>query len=291
MAVINELESDLPRPDDTHVPGGPKVRVYKPTTSAPQSLPLVLFIHGGGWFAGNLETEDRTCRMLCGLADSLVVSVEYRCGFDVPLETEVQDCVKAFSWAREQAAELRADPKKLVVLGGSAGGALAVSAVYQLIKAGKGDQIAGLVCMNGLSVLPEATPPGYKHLMKSYEENDGPLPFVSGKDTFGVYEHRKITADNINTDIFPTAGGPQAMRGFPATYIVTSDNDASRDDGTVLEAVLKDAGVRVKRDNFVGLAHYFWTFPLPKANERFWESLIGGIRWTLEASDSHVASP
>lgn len=72
------------------------------------------------------------------------------------------------------------------------------------------------------------------------------------------------------------------MRGFPPTYIVTSDNDASRDDGTVLEACLTDAGVRVKRDNVKGVAHYFWVFHLPKLNASFWEKFTGGFRWVLE---------
>ena len=55
----------------------------------------------------------------------------------------------------------------------------------------------------------------------------------------------------------------------------------------MFEAVLQDAGVRVKRDNFAGFAHYFWSFPLPKANAKLWQTLADGIKRTLEEEHSH----
>ena len=267
---------------DLEVPNGPKVRAYKPIVEADKPLPMILFIHGGGWFAGNLETEDRTARMVCSGVPAWVISVDYRCNVDVPLEDEVEDCYLAFEWARSRAEAHGADPNKMVIWGGSAGGALAAAVAYRLVQEGKGDQIAGLVSMNGLHCHPDATPAEYKHLMTSYVDNAGPLPLVSGKDTFGLYKHRNIEPPNTDIKIFPAAGGAEAVKGFPPTYIITSDNDASRDDGTVFGAALKDAGVKVKLDNIKGFAHYFWTFPLAKANADFWEKLCSGISWTLE---------
>ena len=74
------------------MPNGPKLRVYKPLIETTEPLPMVVFIHGGGWFAGNLDTEDRTARVMCTGVPAWVVSVDYRCGVDVPLEDEVEDC-------------------------------------------------------------------------------------------------------------------------------------------------------------------------------------------------------
>lgn len=234
-------------------------------------------------FAGNLETEDRTCALVCGSVPAWVVSVEYACNFDVPLEKQVDDCYKAFVWARSRAESHGVDPNKMIIWGGSAGGVLAIATVARLIREGKGDQIAGLVSMCGLALHPEATPKEYKHLMTSYVDNAGPLPFVSGQDTLDLYKQRDIEPPNTDVNIFPVAGGAEHLRGFPPTYLITADNDASRDDGTVLEAILKDAGVRVKADRFAGLAHYFWVFPLPKVNQKFWQSLAEGFRWCLKA--------
>lgn len=268
-------------PGDLDVPNGPKVRAYKPIEAQGSAVPLILFIHGGGWFAGNLDTEDRTARMVCSMVPAWVVSVDYICGFEATLHEKVDDCCKAFEWAYGRAADHGCDPSKMVIWGGSAGGALATALVYRLVQEGKGDQVAGLVSMNGLALHPDATPSEYKNLMTSYVENAGPLPFISGDDGMELYRFFNLGPPNTDFRLFPAAGGAKAVRGFPSTYIITSDNDAARDDGTVLEAVLRDAGVSVKRDNVMGLAHYFWIFPLPKVNEKFWNSLTKGIRWTL----------
>ena len=76
---------------DIEISGGPKVRMYLPGGPEGTPLPLVLFSHGGGWFAGNLDTEDRTCRMVSPAVPALVLSVDYRCGFYVPLKDMVDD--------------------------------------------------------------------------------------------------------------------------------------------------------------------------------------------------------
>ena len=278
--ALHIFNADINFMGDIEVPNGLKVRTYKPTVSRDSPLPLIFFCHGGGWFAGNLDTEDRTCRIVCSTVRAWVVSVDYRCGFTVPLEHMVDDCYSAFEWAHSRATESGADPHKSVVWGGSAGGALAIAVVWRLVQTGKTP--AGLCAMNGTALHPDATPEKYKHLNTSYVDNAGPLPFVSGRDTIQLYKHRNVEPPNTDISIFPAAGGPDAVSGFPPTYLITSDNDASRDDGTVFEAVLRDAGVRVKRENIMGLAHYFWSFDLPKANANFWSKLCAGIRWTLE---------
>ena len=270
--------------EDFEIPNGPTVRVYRPTIGEPNApLPLILFAHGGGWFAGNLDTEDRSCRIVCSKARAWVVSVDYRCNFDVPLSRMVDDLHAAFEWTRGRAEAHGSDPDKIVLWGGSAGGSLMVALASRLVQEGRGSQVAGLVCMNGVALHPDATPDEYKHLNTSFQENDGPLPFVNGRDALGEFEHRGLVPPNTDVSLFPAAGGAAAVKGFPPTYLITSGNDAMRDDGTVLEACLKDAGVRVKRENVSGLAHYFWVFDLPKANEKFWASLVGRIKWTLES--------
>ncbi|KAK3715701.1 hypothetical protein LTR37_006926 [Vermiconidia calcicola] len=268
---------------DSEVPNGPKVRLYTPTGSQEPHLPIVVFAHGGGWYAGNLDTEDRTCRMVSSMVPACVVSVEYRCDFDVALEDMVDDLYSAFEWTRGNNLFEGADNRKMVLWGGSAGGTLVTSLVYRLIQDGKAGQVVGLVSMDSLHLHPNATPQQYKHLNTSYIDNAGPLPFVSGEDIFDLYRHRNIEPPKTELSLFPAAGGADYLKGFPPTYIISSDNDAARDDSTVFEAALKDAGARVKRDNIKGLAHYFWSFDLPMANTVFWDKLTNGMRWTLSS--------
>lgn len=250
--------------------------------STSEPLPLIIFVHGGGFFAGDLDTEDYTCRTLCSNTPSLVLSLEYQTGWTLPISHSIEDCYNATLWAHSHASTCGADPKKIVIVGGSAEAAIATATMYKLVQNGHGDNVTGFVSMNGLHCHPEAVPSAYSHLMTSYTTNSGTLPFVAGHHTLLRYEVLDMQPPNTDYSLFPAAGGPDYLRGFPRTFILTSENDASRDDGTVFEAELRDAGVQADLYCFKGLAHHFWHFPLKKAGEEFRQKLVEGVRWTLE---------
>ena len=76
------------------------VRVYQPPEhkTATRSRPVVVFYPGGGWVTGNLDTEDHLCRIICGKADVIVVSVDYRKFPAIQFPENIQDCYDAFQW-------------------------------------------------------------------------------------------------------------------------------------------------------------------------------------------------
>jgi acetyl esterase len=77
---------------DVNVP----VRVYRPFSSQSQkSLPALVYIHGGGWTIGDLDTHDVLCRSLCLQADIVVISVDYRMGPEAPFPAAHDDCIAA----------------------------------------------------------------------------------------------------------------------------------------------------------------------------------------------------
>ena len=121
---------------DREVPGpsGPiPVRVYRPAGDAPK--PVIVYFHGGGWVLGSLDTHDGTCRRLADGADAVVVSVDYRMGPEERFPAAVDDSYAALQWVAANAAELGADPDRLVVAGDSAGGNLA-AVMTQLARGG-----------------------------------------------------------------------------------------------------------------------------------------------------------
>lgn len=108
---------------DFEIPGpaGPlRVRHYH----AP-SRSLLVYLHGGGFVIGDLDTHDEPCRILCRHANTQVLSVEYRLAPEHPFPAAVDDARAAFDWARANAASLGADPQRVSVGGDSAGGNLA----------------------------------------------------------------------------------------------------------------------------------------------------------------------
>ena len=69
---------------------------------------------------------------------------------------------------------------------------------------------------------------------------------------------------------------------FPPTYIATCEKDLMRDDGVVMEALLRDAGVPVKRDHYMGMPHFFFIYSSLDRSRTFLENTAAGIRFVLK---------
>ena len=119
-----------PVPGVTHTdrelpgPAGPiAARVYTPDGLAAPS-PAILYIHGGGWVTGSIETHDSWCRKLAQGAQARVVSIEYRLAPEHPFPAAADDATATFRWITRNADELGVDPSLVAVAGDSAGGNL-----------------------------------------------------------------------------------------------------------------------------------------------------------------------
>ena len=125
-------------------PAGPiPIRVYWPprdTGATGATPPIVLFIHGGGWSIGDLDTYDGDARKHAVGAGAVVVSVDYRLAPEHPYPAAVEDAWAATQWVAAHAGELGADPDRLAVAGDSAGGNLA-AVVAQLARDAGGPAI------------------------------------------------------------------------------------------------------------------------------------------------------
>src|SRR5580693_2778695 len=116
-------------------PAGPlNIRIYWPPTDhvAP---PVILFFHGGGFIAGDLDTHDGTCRQHAVGADAVVVSVDYRLAPEHPYPAAVEDAWAATLWVAEHASELGSGAgtaaTRMAVAGDSAGGTIAAVMAQQ----------------------------------------------------------------------------------------------------------------------------------------------------------------
>lgn len=106
--------------------GNLALRVYRGITTAnDEVLPCLLFLHGGGWVIGNLDSHDRLCRHLANVSRACVVAVDYRLAPEHRFPASVDDSADALRWVHAHAAELRIDASRMAVGGDSAGGNLA----------------------------------------------------------------------------------------------------------------------------------------------------------------------
>src|SRR6188768_4273295 len=99
---------------------GVPVRLYRPRSAAP--LPLLVFLHGGGWMFGDLDTHDAMCRQLAAAAGCAVLAAGYRLAPEHPFPAGLDDAATAFAWARREAEALGCDAAR-VALGGESAGA------------------------------------------------------------------------------------------------------------------------------------------------------------------------
>jgi acetyl esterase/lipase len=100
------------------------VRIYQPT-ARPDTLPALLWIHGGGYVLGSVAGDDLVARHLAQVAQCVVASVEYRLAPECPFPAPVEDCYAALKWLAAQSAELGVNPARIAIGGASAGGGLA----------------------------------------------------------------------------------------------------------------------------------------------------------------------
>lgn len=227
-------------------PGGPiPIRVYRPPGESATPSPVIVFIHGGGWSVGDLDTYDGMARRHVVGADAVVVSIDYRLAPEHPYPAAVDDAWAATQWVAENAEILGADPDRLVVAGDSAGGNLA-AVVAQLARERGGPRI-----VFQLLWYPSTT---FDTSLPSFTENaDAPI-----LDIDGCKGCTRWYVDGVDlSDIPPTLAPARAadLTGLPRAYIAVAGHDPLRDDGVRYAELLAAAGVPVDLDNAQTLVH------------------------------------
>ena len=227
--------------------GDLQARVYRPDAQGP--VPTILFIHGGGFVIGDVDTHDNQCRAVCGDIGGVVLSVGYRLAPEAPFPAAVDDCVAALEWAAEHVDELGGDPHRLAVAGDSAGGNLAAVTARLARDAGGPPLAAQLLIYPGTDFRDDA--PRYP----SRDENaDG--YFLTRADMQWFAGHYVGRTDPEDPRLSPLLA--QVLEGLPPAVVVTAEYDPLRDEGEAYARALREAGVPVISRRYDGLIHGFF---------------------------------
>jgi acetyl esterase len=229
-------------------PGGPlRVRVYTPTTGKGPH-PVLLYMHGGGWVIGDLDTHDRECRILCNDTPCLVVAVDYRLAPEHPYPAAVDDTWAALQWVARNASELGGDPKRIAVGGDSAGGNLAAIAALRARDAG------GPALRAQLLVYPSVA--GELLVYPSHSEN-ATAPFLP-LDSMRYFRKHYLGDVEVTQDPNVAPIHAASHSNLPPALIITAEFDPLRDEGRAYAAKLKAAGVDVRLIEYAGMPHMFF---------------------------------
>jgi len=221
------------------------VRVYRPRRRAAGPRPLVVYFHGGGFVVGDLFTVDGICRRLANGSGATVVSVYYRRPPEHPLPAAHHDAVAATRWALAHAAELGADPHRLVVAGDSAGGALAAHVAQQLRDHGPHPAALQVLFHPATDLTLEQT------------DRDPTLAqFLDWEaiDWFGAHS-LPPEVDRRDPLISPFLAAD--LSGLPPAHVVTAGIDAFRSDGIAYCVALRRGGGTAEHRDFPGQIHGF----------------------------------
>lgn len=124
--ILDLPRAPLPRVEDLTVAGRP-ARLYAPGDAR---LPVMLYLHGGGFTIGDLETHDSLCRQLALRSGAAVLALDYRLAPEHRFPAAVEDAWAALAWLHENATSLGLDGSRLAVGGDSAGGTLSAATAF-----------------------------------------------------------------------------------------------------------------------------------------------------------------
>ncbi|HYC03211.1 MAG TPA: alpha/beta hydrolase [Azospirillaceae bacterium] len=236
-------------------PGGPLgYRLYRPRGQAAPELPLVLFLHGGGWTLGDLGCYDSFCRSLCRESDMLVLSLDYRLAPEHRYPAGLEDGYAALCWIAENARQLGVDPARIAVAGDSAGGTLAASICRLARDRGGPRPAAQLLLYPVLALAGEEALP-------SRAENGGGEYFLSGEAI--AWAGRQWLGDRPEAARDPLVSPllAEEFAGLADALVITAGYDPLRDEGRFYAEKLSAAGVPVEHVCFDGTIHAFLSFP------------------------------
>ena len=226
---------------------GVPVRLYQP--EAEGSLPLLVFLHGGGWMLGDLDTHDAMHRHLAARAGCAVLAVGYRLAPEHPFPAGLDDAATALAWARREAKALGCDPARIALGGESAGANFTAALTLRLRDRSELQPLFQLVIHPVTDIafdFPSIDEVESAGLTRDYMEQ-----------CRAMYAGRHDFRDPL---ISPLRVASHA--GLAPAIVLTAAEDPLRDDGEAYAAALARAGVETLARRLPGLPHGFLFLPV-----------------------------
>jgi acetyl esterase/lipase len=248
LVGVNGVAVDAAEDREIPGPAGPiPIRVYAPKGSGPETLPGLIYFHGGGGVFGSIASHDSLCRLLANAGTCRVVSVGYRLAPEHKFPAAVEDAVAATRTIADQAREFLIDPRRLAVGGDSIGGGLAaVACLMARDRGGPAIALQVLLCP----------------AMDMSKNSDSRIAFASG------YFLNQATIDWTlvhycapGTDLADPRISPllaEDLSRLPPAQVHTAEFDPLRSEGAAYADRLQRAGVAVRHTCHAGMIHHFY---------------------------------
>ncbi|MGX5654692.1 alpha/beta hydrolase fold domain-containing protein [Geodermatophilus nigrescens] len=256
--VMAERGIEGPEPvgsvEDLRIPdaagGEMTLRVYTPQHPGEGPLPVVVWIHGGGWVLFDIDTYDASCRGLCNKTGAIVVSPDYRRAPEAVFPASHDDVLAAYRWTVANAARMGGDPTRVGIGGESVGGNMAPATVLQLARAGEPLPRA-VVC-----VYPLTTGEQFGESMDDAADAR-PLnrPLLSW---MAMHAFRGVPQGATDARVDLLGWTQDQLAQMPPTLVITDERDVLRSQGQEFARKLEAAGVPTTHTYYAGVMHEFF---------------------------------
>lgn len=245
--VLEIASKALPRVEDIAIPArdGTQLhaRLYAPSTAQP--LPVLLYLHGGGFTIGSVATHDTLCRELVFQAGCAVVSLDYRLAPEHKFPTAINDAWDALQWLHQQGQTLGLDSSCMAVGGDSAGGTLAAACALLACD-------AGLPLQLQLLIYPGTC---------AHQDTDSHLRYATGlvlerEGIHWFFNHYVRDAADREDWRFAPLLAPD-VEGVAPAFFCLAELDPLVDEGVQYADMLRMAGVPVELEIYKGVTHEF----------------------------------
>src|SRR5690606_25467099 len=215
--------------------GRTNIRIVRPA-GVTGTLPVVVYVHGGGWVLGDKETHDRLVGELSGGATAVCVSVDYDRSPQSRYPSAIEQSYAVACYVAAHAEEFGADASRLVIAGDSVGGNMA-AVVALMAKERNGPAIAGQMLLYPVTDASMSTG-SYGAYAEGPWLTEAAMAWFWDQYLPDASKRADIHASPLNATL-------EQLRGLPRTFLVVDENDVLRDEGEAYGRKLAQAGVTV----------------------------------------------
>ena len=248
--TVQKLPAEI---ENRTIPGGPNAKeisitIVRPQSNSNETLPVVMYFHGGGWVLGGFDTHERLVRELANKANVVVIFVNYTPSPEAKYPVALEEAYAATKWIAQNGKTVNVNASRLAVAGDSVGGNMA-AAVALLAKERDGPPIRFQLLFYPVTDANFETS-SYMKYQEGY--------WLSREAMKWFWDNYVSNQTNIKEPtVSPLRASIDRLRGLPPALIINGEFDVLRDEGEAYAHKLMEAGVQVTAVRYHGTIHDF----------------------------------
>jgi acetyl esterase len=224
------------------------ITIVRPPNSSNETLPVVMFFHGGGWILGGFDTHDRLVRELANNANAAIVFVNYTPSPEAKYPVSLEQAYAATKWVSKNGQTIHVDSSRLAVVGDSVGGNM-VAAFTLLAKQRGGPKIDFQVLFYPVTDASFDTS-SYMKYQDGYWLTREAMKWFWDNYTSNQTNRKEPTVSPLQASI-------KQLEGLPSALVINGENDVLCDEGEAYARKLLEADVPVTAVRYHGTIHDF----------------------------------